>query len=372
MRFLAIHFDGYGGGGSARASFEIEADGPDAVPTGVFPTREGSDDDLDVICGRDQLRVTPWATASQVAMLAGGQHVGFLARKDNGLVVAGSNGLIPADKQFHWREFNQADNDPALLSLEEDSRPPAPDLISISEIVDTHGVGRKTVMRWLAAGKIVPAMTLPGRTGVHLFTRAEAEAAFSGWRRRGPRNAEWTDAGPQTADTSQAQDPPMGLDRATQADRDETGSAGCGVGTWVSEYDFDRRTVTLTRVESQGTDWRLFGIVRDDDLSDPHGRFEVYVEASRWSSTEPSGDLEIAKIVARLEDNGSLSAWHPDFREELICEGTAWGVYYRGYRGPEGQMPRHWVYRSHGDIIRPPVTQLRRWAEAHNDDGNPT
>lgn len=25
MRFLAIHFDGYGGGGSARASFAIEA-----------------------------------------------------------------------------------------------------------------------------------------------------------------------------------------------------------------------------------------------------------------------------------------------------------------------------------------------------------
>jgi len=40
----------------------------------------------------------------------------------------------------------------------------------------------QTVMRWTQAGKIVPALTLPGRTGAHLFSEEVADAAFGGWQ----------------------------------------------------------------------------------------------------------------------------------------------------------------------------------------------
>lgn len=60
----------------------------------------------------------------------------------------------------------------------------SPGLISIGQIVETYGVARKTVMRWIQAGKIVPALTLPGRTGAHLFRTEEAHAAFACWPAR--------------------------------------------------------------------------------------------------------------------------------------------------------------------------------------------
>lgn len=177
MRFLAIHFDGYGGDGTAFAAFEIEAAAPDAVPSAVFPSAGGSAADFANAC--DQLRVTPSASAIAVAKLSAGQHVGFLARKDTGMVVAGGpDGLLPADQQFHWHEFNSRRHEEGDSPL---SSRTGPALISISEVVARYGVARKTVMRWLEAGKIAPAFTLPGRTGAHLFTIDDAEAAFAGW-----------------------------------------------------------------------------------------------------------------------------------------------------------------------------------------------
>lgn len=52
------------------------------------------------------------------------------------------------------------------------------DLLTISEIVETFGVSRKTVQRWVKGSKVIPTLTLPGRTGAHLFSREEAERAF--------------------------------------------------------------------------------------------------------------------------------------------------------------------------------------------------
>lgn len=52
------------------------------------------------------------------------------------------------------------------------------DLITVPEIVEEYLVARKTVQRWITAGKIIPAKKLAGRTGDYLFTRAEAEKSF--------------------------------------------------------------------------------------------------------------------------------------------------------------------------------------------------
>ena len=47
--------------------------------------------------------------------------------------------------------------------------------LSTSELAEARGVTVKTVLRWVAAGKLTPAMKLPGKTGAYLFDAAEAE-----------------------------------------------------------------------------------------------------------------------------------------------------------------------------------------------------
>ena len=209
MRFLAIHFDGYGGSGQARVSFEIEAEGPDFAPTGIFPHAGASPVDFEL--GVGQLRVTPDVDAVGVAMLSGGQHVGLLARESDGMVIAGPNGLVPEDEQFHWLELNAAD--PLTTQAGYRTRT-EPGLISISQIVERYGVARKTVMRWLEAGKILPAFTLPGRTGAHLFTIEAADAAFADWNGAGSQLAEGVgDAVRQVLTTGLAPESPAASER---------------------------------------------------------------------------------------------------------------------------------------------------------------
>lgn len=53
------------------------------------------------------------------------------------------------------------------------------DLITTTEIVEKYHVSRKTVQRWVRDKKIIPVHTLPGKTGAHLFTIRDAEAAFA-------------------------------------------------------------------------------------------------------------------------------------------------------------------------------------------------
>ena len=49
------------------------------------------------------------------------------------------------------------------------------DLIPTSEAAQILGTTVSTVNRWVAAGKLVPAIQGPGRTGVRLFRRQEIE-----------------------------------------------------------------------------------------------------------------------------------------------------------------------------------------------------
>ena len=51
-------------------------------------------------------------------------------------------------------------------------------LITVTQVVEQYGVSRKTIQRWIAAGKIEPDQTLPGRTGAHLFYPETVEAAI--------------------------------------------------------------------------------------------------------------------------------------------------------------------------------------------------
>lgn len=53
-------------------------------------------------------------------------------------------------------------------------------LMTVTEIVEKYDVSRKTIQRWVNSDppRVVPALTLPGKTGAHLFTPDEAERAF--------------------------------------------------------------------------------------------------------------------------------------------------------------------------------------------------
>lgn len=54
-----------------------------------------------------------------------------------------------------------------------------PDLIGTVEAAEIIGVERSTLSRWVASGRITPAMQLQGTTGAMLFHRADAVALAS-------------------------------------------------------------------------------------------------------------------------------------------------------------------------------------------------
>lgn len=51
-----------------------------------------------------------------------------------------------------------------------------PDLIGSAEACELLGIDRATISRWVAAGRLTPAIELPGRTGTRLFKRADIQA----------------------------------------------------------------------------------------------------------------------------------------------------------------------------------------------------
>lgn len=55
------------------------------------------------------------------------------------------------------------------------SQPPA-DLLGSREACDTLHINRSTLSRWVSAGKLTPAVQLPGRRGAFLFHREDVEA----------------------------------------------------------------------------------------------------------------------------------------------------------------------------------------------------
>lgn len=50
------------------------------------------------------------------------------------------------------------------------------DLIGTAEVTRILGVDKATVLRRIEAGKLVPALKMPGPNGAYLFRRADAEA----------------------------------------------------------------------------------------------------------------------------------------------------------------------------------------------------
>jgi predicted site-specific integrase-resolvase len=51
-----------------------------------------------------------------------------------------------------------------------------PDLIASVEVCELLGIDRATLSRWVAAGRIKPAIQGPGTTGSRFFRRKDVEA----------------------------------------------------------------------------------------------------------------------------------------------------------------------------------------------------
>lgn len=49
------------------------------------------------------------------------------------------------------------------------------DLLTTSEAAELLGVSGRTLSRWVEAGRITPAVTAPGRTGVRMFDRRDVQ-----------------------------------------------------------------------------------------------------------------------------------------------------------------------------------------------------
>lgn len=79
------------------------------------------------------------------------------------------------------------------------------------------------------------------------------------------------------ADTGQVVFTPRGrLEEAEQLHWDQLNADDYGkflIGAWLSEYDYDRRTLTVTWADPPRKGWYgiLRSLVRDDRLSDPEG-----------------------------------------------------------------------------------------------------
>ena len=56
------------------------------------------------------------------------------------------------------------------------------EMISTAEVAARANVSRRTVARWVAAGKLVPVFKIPGKTGALLFDPADVDALEDGPR----------------------------------------------------------------------------------------------------------------------------------------------------------------------------------------------
>jgi excisionase family DNA binding protein len=53
---------------------------------------------------------------------------------------------------------------------------PEEDLIGTAEATRILSVDKTTITRWVAAGRLTPALKLPRRNGAYLFKRSDVEA----------------------------------------------------------------------------------------------------------------------------------------------------------------------------------------------------
>lgn len=104
MRYLAIHFSGYGPQGVAAPAFELEANDPTSPPTRVFPIPGAAKEIFRA--AQEEMQFAPPESAGLIAVLTGGQSSGVLAEKDSGMVVFTSKGLLSEEDQFPWHELN--------------------------------------------------------------------------------------------------------------------------------------------------------------------------------------------------------------------------------------------------------------------------
>ena len=140
MRYLAIHTNGYGGDGIAGPVFEIEADDPESPALEVFAYPGAGPSEIRA--ARQELDEDPEITAGKLAWITGGQHIGYLAQKDDNEVVYSSHGLLSEEDQFPWQTLNPPSHwtgDPAddLPSANE----PIPEgAMTPSEVLENHVV----------------------------------------------------------------------------------------------------------------------------------------------------------------------------------------------------------------------------------------
>ncbi len=59
---------------------------------------------------------------------------------------------------------------------------PDPDLLGTAEAAEIIGVERSTIAHWMAKGRIVAHLKLPGRTGAVVFERSEVERVRDEYR----------------------------------------------------------------------------------------------------------------------------------------------------------------------------------------------
>lgn len=125
---------------------------------------------------------------------------------------------------------------------------------------------------------------------------------------------------------------------------------------WVAEYDYERRGASLTLFNTEdliGQNWS--GIDLLDSLSDPAGRFQVFGTTDARTNDEAR---TVVKIVAKLDDNGALLTFHPDFVPEFMGSATIWPYKPAGIRF--GLI--HWLSWPKG---WPFIGHPRSWGDAH-------
>ena len=140
MRYLVIHMDGYGGSGIASPAFEVEADDPESPVREVFATPGAKPNEVQN--AQREVDDDPEMTAGMLAWVTGGQHIGYLAQKDDNEVVYSSHGLLAEEDQFPWQTLNPPSHwtgDPAD-DLPSANEPTPEGTMTPSEVLENHVV----------------------------------------------------------------------------------------------------------------------------------------------------------------------------------------------------------------------------------------
>lgn len=135
-------------------------------------------------------------------------------------------------------------------------------------------------------------------------------------------------------------------------------SQTAATSSWVSEYDYPSRRVSLTLANPAVVGHPWSGIRKDQLLSDPGGDFDVFVTHSPDHQVDQP--VTIVKIVAALDDEGAIKSPHPDFDPISIGSPTIWPFKVIGER----MGLAHWVWWVPDQVFR---RSPRPWAEALRD-----